>query len=113
MSNFADHPDLQGLDSEQLAELALYGLRYRALGGVKVDFSKPEQLDVYWTGEKLAAKAVKDARKATRTGCPLAYYKSGVAAGQLSALFNCGVIDNAMYKARFRQLLDRHKTKVS
>lgn len=30
MSKFADHPDLQGLDSEQLAELPLLGVKYRS-----------------------------------------------------------------------------------
>jgi type VI protein secretion system component VasA len=113
MTSFSNHPALEGLDSEQLAELALYGLRYRALGAVQVDFSKPDRLDVYWTGERMAKKAVKDALKATKAGNPLAGHHSGVAAGHLQALFNCSVIDNATYMAQYHLLLGRHKTKVS
>ncbi len=57
MNLYAEHPALQGLSTEQLAELALYGLRYRALGAADVDFSDPSRLDVYWTGERLAKKS--------------------------------------------------------
>lgn len=113
MTSFANHPALKGLDREQLAELALYGFRYRALGAVDVDFSKPDRLDVYWTGERMAKKATKNALKANKTGDPLASYRSGEAGGYLQALFNCSVIDSATYNAQYNLLIGRHKTKVS
>lgn len=113
MTSFADHPALQGLDSEKLAELALYGLRYRALGAVDIDFSKPDRLDVYWTGERMVKQAVKSAMKASKAGHPLAAKEVGEAIGHLKALFNCSVIDNDTYMEQWQPLLDLHKTKRS
>ncbi|MEQ4259027.1 hypothetical protein [Pseudomonas syringae] len=46
MSLYANHEALQALSSEQLAELALYGLRYKALGAKNIDFNDPTRLDV-------------------------------------------------------------------
>lgn len=113
MTSFANHEALRGLDAEQLAELALYGLRYRALGAKDIDFSKPDRLDVYWTGERMVKRAVKGAVKAEKAGHPLARTEAGEAIGHLKALFNCSVIDDATYTSQFQLLLDRHKTKPS
>ncbi|AVB13418.1 MULTISPECIES: hypothetical protein [Pseudomonas syringae group] len=109
MNLYAEHPALQGLSTEQLAELALYGLRYRALGAADVDFSDPSRLDVYWTGERLAKKAVKDALKAARARNALAEHRSSEAGGVLQTLCNCGVIDQKTYMAQHQLLLDRHR----
>lgn len=102
---FANHQALQGLGSEQIAELALLGLRYRALGAGSIDFNDPSRLDVYWTGKRLAEKAVKDAVKAARS--PLADIKFGIAQGNLSALLNCGLIDDETYMTQYRLLYDQ------
>ncbi|KPB74927.1 hypothetical protein ACKUFS_00445 [Pseudomonas cannabina] len=110
MSLYADHAALCGLNTEQLAELALYGLRYRALGATDIDSSKPDILEPYWTGERLVKRAVKIAVKASTSGCPLARQRDGEAIGHLSALFNCGVIDNAIYMEQFKRM---NKTKPS
>jgi len=109
MSLYADHAALQGLSTEQLAELALYGLRYRALGAQNTDFKDPSRLDVYWTGERLAKKAVKDALKAARARSALAEHRSSEAGGVLQTLCNCGVIDQKTYMAQYQLLLDRHR----
>ena len=113
MTSFADHPALQGLDSEQLAELALYGLRYRALGAVDADFSKPDRLDVYWTGERMVKNAIKVAMKANRSGNILAEGRVSEAIGHLQALFNCSVISPEVYHAQWKIILDRQKAKLS
>jgi len=113
MNLYAEHPALHGLNTEQLAELALYGMRYRALGAVGVDFSAPFQLDAYWTGERLVKRAVKIAVKASASGCPLASQRAGEAIGHLSALFNCGVINDAIYMEQWKRLNKcRNKTKL-
>ncbi|WP_346397560.1 hypothetical protein [Pseudomonas syringae] len=106
MNLYDQHPALYGLSTEQLAELALYGLRYRALGAQNTDFKDPSRLDVYWTGERLAKKAVKDALKAARAKNALAEHRSSEAGGVLQVLFNCSVIDNETYKAQYQLLLD-------
>lgn len=103
---YASHPALAGLDCEQLAELALMGLRYRALGAV-ADFSDPTRLDVDWTGTRMVEKAVKEAVKAARGRLVDAERKVGIAIGHLTGLFNCSVIDNDTYMAQFKILLDR------
>lgn len=102
---FANHQALQGLGSEQIAELALLGLRYRALGAGSIDFNDPSRLDVYWTGKRLVEKAVKDAVKAARS--PLADTKFGIAQGNLSALLNCSLIDDETYMTQYRLLYDQ------
>ncbi|MDX9667348.1 hypothetical protein QMK50_20500 [Pseudomonas sp. P5_152] len=104
--SFESHIALKGLDGEQLAELALLGIRYRALGAATIDFSDPSRLDVYWTGKRMVEKAVKDAVKARR-GDPLADTKCGIAQGHLAALLNCSVIDNETYMTQYRLLLNR------
>ena len=106
--SIANHAALKGLDGEQLAELALLGLRYRNLGAKGIDFSDPSRLEVYWTGERMVEKAVKAALKATKTSNPLANHRSGVAAGYLAALFNCSVIDWDTYQHQYQLLLGRH-----
>jgi hypothetical protein len=98
---------LAGLDGEQLALLALMGLRYRALGAGTIDFSDPSRLDVYWTGTRMVEKAVKEAVKAARGRSVDAERKVGIAIGHLTGLFNCGVIDDDTYMAQFKLLLDR------
>ncbi|MEU7769516.1 hypothetical protein [Nocardia sp. NPDC049190] len=113
MTSFADHPALQGLDSEKLAELALYGLRYRALGAVDIDFSNPDRLDVYWTGERMVKNAIKVAMKATKAGNILAESRVSEAIGHLQALFNCSVISPEFYHAQWKIILDRQKAKLS
>lgn len=113
MTSLANHAALQGLDAEQLAELALYGLRYRALGAKDIDFSKPDRLDVYWTGERMLKKVVKAAVKASKANDPLALKRVGEAIGHLQALCNCSVIDQATYMEQWQPLLDLHKTKKS
>lgn len=113
MTAFADHKALRGLSTDQLAELALYGLRYRALGAKDIDFSAPDRLDVYWTGERMVKQAVKSALKKSKAAHPLAGNDVGEAIGHLKALFNCSVIDNSTYMAQWQLLLNRHKTKVS
>lgn len=111
MTSLVNHAALQGLDSEQIAELALYGLQYRALGAKDIDFSKPERLDVYWTGERMLKKVVKEAVKSSKAGDPQALKKVGVAIGHLQALCNCSVIDQATYMEQWQPLLDLYKTK--
>ncbi len=106
-TSFTNHQALQGLDSEQIAELALLGLRYRALGAGLIDFSDTSMLDVYWTGKRMVEKAVKDAVKAAKARSPLADSKFGIAQGNLSALFNCSAIDNETYMAQYKLLLDQ------
>lgn len=113
MTSLANHPALQGLDSDQLAELALYGLQYQALGAADIDFSKPDRLDVYWTGERMVKQAVKVAMKATKTGNILAESLVSEAIGHLSALFNCSVISPEVYHAQWKVILDRQKAKLS
>lgn len=44
-TSFANHQALQGLGSEQIAELALLGLRCRALGAGLIDFTDTSMLD--------------------------------------------------------------------
>lgn len=107
MNLYADHEALRGLSSEQLAELALYGLRYRALGAQNTDFKDPSRLDVYWTGERLAKKAVKDALKAARTNFALSEHRSSEAGGVLQTLCNCGVINQVTYMEQYKLLLSR------
>ncbi|MFG0754878.1 hypothetical protein ACF8O8_18965 [Pseudomonas sp. TYF_14] len=98
---------MAGLDGEQIAELALMGLRYRALGAGTIDFCDPSRLDVYWTGTRMVEKAVKDAVKAAKGRAQNAQYQAGIASGHLTGLFNCGVIDNDTYMDQFKLLLDR------
>lgn len=105
--NFSTHLALQGLTCEQVAELALLGLRYRSLGAGEIDFNDPEKLDPYWTGKRMAEEATKKAVKAAKKSDPLASLLSGRAQGHLMALFNCSVIDYAVYQAQYRILLDR------
>lgn len=104
---YSSHPALAGLDGEQLALLALMGLRYRALGAGTIDFSDPSRLDVYWTATRMVEKAVKDAVKAAKGRAQNAQYQAGIASGHLTGLFNCGVIDNDTYMDQFKLLLDR------
>lgn len=99
------HEALRQFDDEQIAELALLGLRYRALGADVIDFSDPTRLDVYWTGTRMVEKAVKEAVKSAKARCPLAKSKSGIAQGYIRALFNCGVISNETYMEQFGVLL--------
>lgn len=104
---YSNHPALAGLDGEQLAELALMGLRYRALGAGTIDFSDPSRLDVYWTGTRMVEKAVKEAVKAAKGRSVETERKVGIAIGHITSLFNCGVIDNDTYMAQFKILLGR------
>ena len=99
------HEALRQFDVEQIAELALLGLRYRALGAGVIDFSDPARLDVYWTGTRMVEKAVKDAVKAAKARSPLAGSKRGIAIGHLSALLNCSVISSETYMEQFGVLL--------
>ena len=101
-NSLANHQALQGLGSEQIAELALLGLRYRALGAGSIDFNDPSRLDVYWTGKRLVEKSVKDAVKTARSS--LADIKFGIAQGTLSALLNCSLIDDETYMTQYRLL---------
>lgn len=96
---YSSHPVLAGLDGEQLAELALMGLRYRALGAGSIDFSDPSRLDVYWTGTRMVEKQVKEAVKAAKGRSIDVEQKVGIAIGHLTGLFNCSVIDNDTYMA--------------
>lgn len=102
---FAGHAALQGLGSEQLAELALLGLRYRAMGAGTVDFNDPSRLDVYWTGNRQVEKAVKVAVKAWKARDVMAAQRVGEEIGHLTALCNCGVIDQVVYMAQWKKLL--------
>lgn len=104
--SFTNHPALQGLGTEQIAELALLGLRYRSLGAKDIDFADPTRLDVYWTGERMVKEAVKKASKAARSGNALAQHRSSEAGGYLQALFNCSVIDSVIYHEQYQKLLD-------
>ncbi|ODJ93451.1 hypothetical protein BB779_23425 [Pseudomonas viridiflava] len=109
MNLYAQHPALHGLNPEQLAELALYGMRYRALGATDIDFNDAPQTDVYWNGARMVDAAVKEAVKASKAGHPLALKRAGEAVGQLSALFNCSVIDKETYRMQYQLLLNRHR----
>lgn len=102
---YADHSALQGLDQEQIAELALLGLRYRALGACNIKLADPKVLDVYWTGNRQVEKAVKLAIKACKAHDPLAERRLGEAIGHLKALCECGVIDQTVYMAQWKLLL--------
>lgn len=99
------HEALRQFDVEQIAELALLGLRYRALGAGVIDFSDPTKLDVYWTGTRMVEKAVKEAVKSAKARSPLAESKSGIAQGYIRALFNCSVISNETFMEQFGVLL--------
>ena len=99
------HEALRQFDVEQIAELALLGLRYRALGAGVIDFSDPTRLDVYWTGTRMVEKAVKEAVKSAKARSPLAESKSGIAQGYIRALFNCSVISNETFMEQFGVLL--------
>ena len=99
------HEALLQLDVEQIAELALLGLRYRALGAGVIEFSDPTRLDVYWTGTRMVEKAVKEAVKSAKARSPLAESKSGIAQGYIRALFNCSVISNETFMEQFGVLL--------
>lgn len=101
------HPALRDLSGDQIAELALMGLRYRALGAGSIDFSDPSRLDVYWTGTRMVEKVVREAVKAAKGRSIGAERKVGIAIGHLTGLFNCSVIDNDTYMAQFQLLLDR------
>lgn len=107
--SFQTHEALRNRSSEQIAELALLGLRYRALGAEQIDFSDPSRLDVYWTGTRMVEKAVKDAVKSAKARSPLAESKSGTAEGYLQALLNCSVISSETYMAQYKLLLDRRR----
>lgn len=98
------HPALSQFDEGQIAELALLGLRYRALGAGPIDFNDPSRLDVYWTGTRMVEKAVKEAVKASKSGGPLAWGCFGVAEGHLQALIGCSVISNETYMEQWRLL---------
>ena len=104
---YSSHPALVGLNGEQLAELALMGLRYRALGARSIDLDDPSRLDVYWTGARMVEKVVKEAVKAAKGRSVDTERKVGIAIGHLTGLFNCSVIDNDTYMAQFKLLLDR------
>lgn len=99
------HEALRQFDAEQIAELALLGLRYRALGAGVIDFSDPTRLDVYWTGTRMVEKAVKEAVKSAKARSPLAESNSGIAQGYIRALLNCSVISNETYMEQFGVLL--------
>ena len=98
------HEALRQFDVEQIAELALLGLRYRALGAGPIDFNDPSRLDVYWTGTRMVEKAVNEAVKASKSGGPLAWGCFGVAEGHLRALIGCSVISNETYMEQWRLL---------
>lgn len=55
----------------------------------------------------MVENAVKDAVKAAKARSSLADSKFGIAQGNLSALFNCSVIDNETYMAQYKLLLDQ------
>lgn len=95
--NFSSHEALRQLDDEQIAELALLGLRYRALGAGAVDFADPSRLSPYWTSKKLVEAAVKNARKGD-------WLDMGCAQGHIVALFNVGLISNEFYMEQFGKL---------
>ena len=99
------HEALRQFDVEQIAELALLGLRYRALGAGVIDFSDPARLDVYWTGTRMVEKAVKEAVKSAKARSPLAESKRGIAQGYIRALFDCSVISNETFMEQFGVLL--------
>ena len=99
------HEALRQFDAEQIAELALLGLRYRALGAGVIDFSDPTKLDVYWTGTRMVEKAVKEAVKSAKARSPLAESHSGIAQGYIRALLNCSVISTETYMEQFGVLL--------
>ncbi|OEC42544.1 hypothetical protein A7D27_11740 [Pseudomonas sp. 1D4] len=96
------HPALSGLDQEQLAELALVGLRYRALGAQPFDLRDSKALNPYWTAEKLVADAVSVARMAV--GTPLANLQGDRADGCLAALYNVQLISREIFKSRSQEL---------
>lgn len=95
--NFSIHEALHQFDDEQIAELALLGLRYRALGAGTVDFEDPSRLSPYWTSKKLVEAAVKNARKGD-------WLEIGRAQGYISALFNVDLISNEFYMEQFGKL---------
>jgi len=106
-AGYSSHSALADLDGEQIAKLALMGLRYQALGAGTIDFSDASRLDVYWTGTRMVRKAVKEAVKAAKCRSVDTERKVGIAIGHLNGLFNCSVIDNDTDMAQFKILLDR------
>lgn len=106
MSNFAEHQDLQGLDRDQLAELALLGIKYRSIGGRFSQHDAMSLLEKYWTGKRLAEKAVKDALKAWKRRDRLAGQRVGEAIGTIQTLFNCSLIDEETYTGQWKLILD-------
>lgn len=103
------HEALRDLNDVQIADLALLGLRYRALGADAIDFSDPSRLDVYWTGKRMAEDAVKKAVKAAKGKSPLTNLFSGRAEGHLMALLNCSVISTDIYMEQYGLLLKLSK----
>ncbi len=95
--SFSSHEALRQLDDEQIAELALLGLRYRTLGAGSVDFADPSMLSPYWTSKRLVEAALKKAKKGD---C----LDMGCAQGHIVALFNVGLISNEFFMEQFGKL---------
>lgn len=96
------HPALSGLDQEQLAELALVGLRYRALGAQPFDLRDRNLLSPYWTAQRLLDEAVEQAL--VRTGGSLAEAYHLRTTGMVSTLFNVGLISWDTYIKQWRSV---------
>jgi DNA-binding transcriptional ArsR family regulator len=90
-----------------MAELALLGIKYRSLGGHITKLDGASLVEKYWTGKRMAEKAVKDAVRAWRRGDRLASQKVSEAIGTLQALCNCSVIDQETYMGQWKLIRER------
>jgi|GEM_PF-6046140 len=99
------HEALHGLTTEQIADLAVLGLRYRNLGGRPIDFSRSDWLEPYWTGQALVAREVARSIKAGAAGLTVAAIRQrGMAEGYINALLCAGLIDNDFYMSSYKRL---------
>lgn len=97
----SSHPALAALNGDQVAELALLGLRYRALGAKPLDLGDSQLLSPHWTADRIVEAAVQHARDAGLSGS----LHDGRAQGHIMALFNVGLISNETYMEQFKVLL--------
>lgn len=97
----SSHPALAALNGDQVAELAVLGLRYRALGAKPLNLGDSQLLSPYWTADRVVEAAVQRARDAGLAGS----LHDGRAQGHIMALFNMGLISNQTYMEQFNALL--------
>lgn len=86
--------------SAGIAALAIVGMRYLQRGASPYEKAKPAKHKP-WTAKELIAKSLRAAKK--QTGALFDLYVSR-AEGEVSALFNVGLIDEETYTAAYNEL---------